>query len=286
MVDILGEVGDGSVKKRKPVSVVVVVCIIAAVVAAGLVVYFLFGRADPPVGRELSVVSGVGIVRRGRLQGTQTVKNEIKESGSSKIYRDGYELICALCDATDQEAAIVQKGALPKGKYRVSVSTNRGGQATLLRMLVRAYSDSFGVNVSEKEIETDVYVMTCPNPSRLGFKRSVNRVANFDGDFRGGGAGNMENTRFDCEFTAEMGDLADYAGYMIRKSWERLEPTARDKAIATVIVDETGLDGLYTGRMSWRFYVPGALMKELGDKGLKFTKARRKVKVVVIEQGR
>lgn len=283
MVDILGEVGDGSVKKRKPVSVVVIVCIIVGVAAAGLVVYFVFGRADPPIGRELSVVSGVGIVRRGRLHGTRTFSKEIKDSGSSKVYRDGYELIYALCDATDQEVAIVQKGALPEGKYRVSVLTGRGGQDRVLKMLIQAYSASFGVSVSEKEIETDVYVMTCPNRSALGLERSAGGVGNFDGDFRGGGAGNTENTRYDCEFTASMENLADYAGYMIRKSWEGLEGDSRDKAIATVIVDETGLEGLYAGRLSWRFYVPGALMKELGDKGLKFTKARRKVKVIVIE---
>ena len=283
MVDILGEVGGGDVRKKRKFGWVVGVACARAVLAVGLVVYFVFGRADPPIGRELSVVSGVGIVRRGRLGGTQAVNNEIKSSGSSKLYRDGYELICALCDATDQGVAIVQKAALPEGKYRVSVLTNRGGQGRVLKMLVQAYSASFRVNVSEKEIETDVYVMTCPNPSALGFEWSVNGVANFDGDFRGGGAGNVENTRFDCEFTANMESLADYAGYMIRKSWEKLEPDSRDKAIATVIVDETGLEGLYTGRLSWRFYVPGALIKELGDKGLKFTKERRKVKVVVIE---
>lgn len=278
MVDILQEVDDSQAGKRRRFPLALVVCVVAVVVSV-LVLFILQSRCDPPIGRELSKVSGVGIVRRGILHSGKRSSNEVG-SRSGKIYRDGYELIYALCDATDQQVAIVQKASLPEGKYRVSAMTDTGGSETLLKMLCVAYSKAFDVSVSEKEIETDVYVMTCPNRSALRLEETTGRTQGFDGNFRGGGS---VNTWFDAIFTADMSNLANYAGYMIRKSWERTEADFRDNAMGTIVIDETGLSGYYTGKLSWRFYVPGALIKELTARGLVFSKQRRKVKVVVIE---
>ncbi len=279
MVDMLSEVAVPEPKKKKktPTSVFVVMPILIVVLAAILMVPLF--RSGPPIGRELSNVSGVGIVRRGWGQGQKTVRTEINSSGSSKIYREGYGLWDALCDATDGRVPVIVKAELPDGKYRVSASTKRGGHERLLEKLCAAYSNAFAVKVSQTEIEMDVYVMTCSDPMKLGLRKTRNKEVSFDGDYRG----SKDQTQFDAEFTTDMGALADWTGYMIRKSWAAHDGEIRDKVLATVVVDETGLPGNYQGKLSWRFYVNGALIKELSQKGLKFARAKRKIKAVVIE---
>ena len=279
MVDILNEVAVPEPKRKKkvPTTVFIVGPVIVVFIAAILLVPLF--RSGPPVGRELSNVSGVGIVRRGLNQGQRIVRNEINSSGSSKIYREGYGLLEALCDATDAKVPVIIQADLPAGKYRVSASTKEGGYKRLLEKLCVAYSNAFGVKVSQREVEMEVYVMTCSDPLKLGLRKTRNKSVSFDGDFHG----SNDQTQFDAELVTEMGDLADWVGYMIRKSWTGHNGEIRNKVLATAVVDETGLFGNYQGSLSWRFYVDGALIKELSRKGLKFVPAKRKVKAVVIE---
>lgn len=279
MVDILNEVAVQEPKRTReiPTSVFIVLPILVVFIAAIMMVPLF--RSGPPIGRELSSVSGVGIVRRGVNQRQKIVRNQINSSGSSKIYRQGYGLLDALCDATDAKLPVIIKVDLPAGKYRVSATTKEGGHKQLLEKLCVAYSRAFDVKVSQKEVEMDVYVMTCTDPLKLGLRKTRDKLVSFDGDFRG----SNEQTQFDAEVSTGMGALADWMGYMIRKSWTGHDGEIRNRVLAAVVVDETGLVENYQGNLSWRFYVDGALIKELSRKGLKFTRAKRKIKAVVIE---
>jgi len=259
--------------------------------AAGLIVLVsataglcaFVNRSEPRVGVELSKLRGVSIVRRGRWHSGQTTNVDLNDRRYSRIYRDGYELLYALCDATDQQYPIVQIARLPAGWYRVSAATDRGGQDGLLRLLSTAYEEAFGLEVAVREIETYVQVMTCPNEHALKLRPSARKTPYFKGDFAEGTNGTgTTRTRYRVEFACGMDNLASYSAYMTRKAYEEQRPAVRDRMLATAIVNETGLSGLYEGEFSWRFYDADGLTEQLEASGLKLTPAKRKIKALVI----
>ncbi|MBE0537016.1 MAG: hypothetical protein IH624_15235 [Phycisphaerae bacterium] len=249
--------------------------------AAGICAYI--NRPNPPVGVELSRVRGVGIVRRSRWHSRQIANVELNDRRSSRIYRDGYALIHALCDAADQQYPIVQLVELPAGCYRVSASTEKGGQDMLLGLLCAAYEEAFGVEIAVREIETDVFVMTCPDHEALKLRLSARRHPYFKGDFADTpNGGRSDRTWYGVEFACDMDNLASYSAYMMRKAYDAQRPAMRDRLLATAIVNETDMTGLYEGTLSWKFYDHDALIDQLGEAGLKLTLAKRKVKALVV----
>jgi hypothetical protein len=290
MVDIFKELdgvrdpGPGAERKRRPKPLTLIASAAAVVIIAAAVVVVFIRQNQTPIGRELSSVPGVSIVRRGMLHGGRIANNQINDSGDCKIYRDGYELTYALCDVLDQKLPLIVKTPLPKGKYRVSVLTDHGGREMLLRKLMLAYSEAFAVSISTETVETEVYVMNCPDPPALSLDQTGNMSETFDGDFVDKNSSGSKNVLYKCRFIAKPENLADYTGYMIRKTWQGQDPQVRPVVLATAVVDETGLKGYYGGLLTWKFYDPVGLISELTKKGLKFTRDKRTIKAIVIKE--
>lgn len=265
-------------------SIIRLLAVLVVLVSAGAGISAYINRPGPPVNVELSNVPGVSILRRSRWQSRQVVNVKLNDRRSSRIYRDGYELIYALCDATDQQYPIIQHARLPDGYYRVAASTERGGQETLLNLLCTAYEQAFGLDVAVREVETYALVMTCPDPQALKFKPSARRHPYLAGDFTEAADGTSvpRQTWYSVEFACDMDNLASFSAYMIRKAFHAQRPAVRDRLLVTAIINETGLTGFYDGKLAWKFYEPDSLITELTAAGLKLTLSKRTVKALAI----
>ncbi len=229
----------------------------------------------PPLGVELSRTPGVSIVRvqAGRGRGSSSHGSS---RGKYHLERWGCPLLEALVEANRDRCPIVQSAPLPGGEYRIVADTQEGGYQKVLEMLCEAYSRAFRLRVSQRTIEMDVLVMTCPDAASLKLKPSAKKSGGFLHKTTGNGA-------WDCPFTGSMADLAWYAGYMLRKESPYRRPSQRGRALATAIVDETALPGLYDGHIRWHAAVKGSMLEALKGLGLAFTPAKRKVQAVVVQ---
>ncbi len=264
---------------RAVVFVSIVGCILAVVLLRPDADQAKASSELPPLNVELSKVRGVSLVR----------VDPSKQSGSSSMQRSGPTkasiretrgtLIGFLLEASNGRDPIIQRAQLPGGDYAIKAHADIGGDRRLVQMICEAYSKAFDIWVSRRAIETEVTVLTCPDPSKLKLKRA-------DGSRSTRGFHNvveLGDHRLGYEFSAEIGHLATHASTVFRQASSAGRKGATATWPAKVFVDETNLEGTFKGTIEHSSVDPRVVEQSLCKMGFTLTPAKRKVIAIVIE---
>jgi len=242
------------------------------IIVATLVLLLLLVIFKPYTGiydKELSNVEDVSL-KRIRSDG----RSSSYSSGGNKLEYSGGTLQDILAVLTNDSYPIIELTDLPKGYYSINSEVD-GDVKELSKKVYDALSGAFNLKVSVRPILVDSYILTCPNPQALTIHKSDEKQSH--GFYKHTATGGSNNT---TDFIDTVDSIAWIAGYFTRKTFTGQEMHAlRD----TAFVNETGLDGLYEGRIDWSLQDLNVIMDSLKSMGFTITKDKRTVEAVVIE---
>jgi beta-lactamase regulating signal transducer with metallopeptidase domain len=200
---------------------ITVLLIAAACLAIPLFVGVAGSRSHPeppPVGQELSDVEGVSLVRIGTRSGTSM------SSGGGYLRTSGTDLLSILYSAGNDMGPIIVRAELPPGRYSLDARTDLGVRRALVDKICRVYSEAFDCRVSRRLIETEVTVMTCPDPEAVRLTR-VNSGNGFYSHTP------LPNYGFRWEFSINPASLAWFAGRTERHLGQRWVASQEPKRV-------------------------------------------------------
>lgn len=224
--------------------------------------------ALPPMGKELSTVPGVSIIRV--ADDSEVVPRQFSisaEGEPGQLKSDGHTLLEILPLAAGLgPTRVFVRAKVPGGDYKVTVSTETGGRERVFQLLGDAYERAFGLRVTLEKRHIDVLVLkTADNWAKDGFKAT--KATN--NKWQGWHVGRPRENRLHwLEF---QGDMDLLAGQL-------------EKSLGKVVLNETGLEGRFEGRLEYR---EGALLADLVNalrqRGLLLQPATRKAEAVFVE---
>jgi len=231
---------------------------------------------QPAVGQELSGVDGVSLVRV-HATNSRSVSSGGSNDGAH-IEAEGIDLVSCIGSASGNRDPIIFLTNLPLGQYRVAASVNQGGQQELTKKICYTFSKAFDRSVTRRMIETEVVVLTCPDPNSLKiFKDSTQQSRGF---YRHDELG---SNRMRTHFGATLDQLAWYAGYISRNTAAQNDIENRCQQLKIAYVNETHLEGIYSGAIEWAALDPDITKASLTDMGFTLTTVKRTIPAIVVE---
>ena len=203
----------------------------------------------PAVGKQLSSVEGVSIVRAEDAGG-----RFIKLAGNGLSAKEA--LATALAGAYRGELGLYDFAPLPDGLYRITVDAPREDTFAKLSL---AYEKAFGVEIGEREHEVEIVV--------LSGKGGTPSLKSSSPDTKRG----MRTVTGGYEFTGYTMDML--AGFL-------------EERLGSQVADETGLEGRFDFKLAFSPFertpqADGELLKKLG---LTLKVETRKLKVVAVDR--
>ncbi len=176
--------------------------------------------------------------------------------GSNRISGDGMPVSAMITAAWSTDSLHIDlHGQLPTGSYRFAAMVPKGKEAELLPTLQDAIQRNFDIKAHWEEQERDVLVLSSNGTKTLDESKSE-PLFQF---MRGKITMRKQST----------GKLAETLPNWLRK----------------IVVDETGLNGLYDFNLEYRDDGPKMLTDVLQEKyGLVLTPAKRKVRILAVEK--
>jgi uncharacterized protein (TIGR03435 family) len=180
------------------------------------------------------------------------------QPGSNRISGDGMLVINLIQAAWSTDSLHIDlRDPLPAGSYRFVIEVPKGQEAQLFSTMQDAIQKNFDIQARWEEQERDVLVMSTIGTKRLEASKGE-PLSQF---MRGKITLRRQSTD----------DLAE-----ILPNW-----------LGKIVVDETGLHGLYDFDLEYRDDGPSMLAEGLQDKyGLILAPAKRKVRILVVEKGK
>jgi len=220
----------------------------------------------PPVGKSLSSVPGVDLVRVPDYVADNaggSVSNVLARASSSL---NGFTLLKVLHHVSElPPTRVFEETNLPSGFYKVSAKTQVGGRKKLLEMIADAYEEAFAVRVRMAKRDLDVLVLeTAENWPKDGFSLSekISGLTIYHGTLHEG------DGYQGIQFTGNLDSLA-----------ARLEAT-----VGKIVLNETDVKGQFDGRFYYRKgAVLATLEPALRQRGLILKLATRQVDALFVE---
>jgi hypothetical protein len=242
------------------------------IIVATLVILLLLVMFKPftvTYDKELSKVEGVSL-KRIRSDG----RSSGYSSGGNKLEYTGGTLQDILAVLTDDSYPIIELADLPKGHYSINAKVDSNDRE-LSKRVYDALSGAFNLKVSVRPILVDSYILTCPDQETLTIQKTdVTQLRGFYEHTTT--AGNVNVTYF----IDSVDSIAWAAGYFTRKLvTDQGEHIHRHIAF----VNETGLDGVYKGKIDWGGGDLNVTINSLKSMGFTITQGKRTVEAVVIE---
>jgi hypothetical protein len=127
-------------------------------------------------------------------------------------------------------------------------------------------------------VETEVVVLTCPDPNSLKiFKDSTEQSQGFYKHDE------LGSNKMRTHFGATLDQLAWFAGYISRNMAAQNDIKNRKQQLRTIYVNETSIEGIYSGTIEWASLDPSITKTSLVDMGFTLTTSRRTIPAIVIE---
>jgi len=232
----------------------------------------LFRKPAIPVDTELSQVPGVSLQRVAvKTSSGTTGSSSGGQSHSRRSFKSEQALV--MLRRVSKNYPVVLKAKLPKGIFAMSAEVD-GDWRMLLEQVCLAFSQSFDLDISIRPHRQKVLILTCPDPTKLKLKESDRDVScGFykQEDVSDSSAGKRVLT-YREKFIVGMDELCAFAArhVLVNSNYRQ------------TLVNETNLDGLYEGVLTWSPNSEKQIIESLQDMGLKVSKARRTVETVVV----
>ncbi len=229
---------------------------------------------QPAVGRELSTVEGVSMVRV-RSSGSHSFASS-SETAEAHIEADGIDLLTCLGLVSNNRDPTLVLTDLPAGQFRISARTESGGGDELTRKVCRAFSEAFGCNVTRRRVEMEVEILRCPNRQALLLADGTAEQGFYQHDRRPNGL-----TR--THFSSTLDNVALIAGYFSRNQAAQNDIPNRKILLQKAYVNETGIPGFFQGTLDWSSSDPAVIRSSLLKLGFELTTGRRTIPALVVE---
>jgi len=247
-----------------------------------VVLLCLFGNLSckqsdkPVVGQELSDFNGVSLVRM-----HVTNSRRVSSGGGrddAHIEADSIDLVSCIGNASDNHDPIFLLSNLPSGQYRIAARVNQGGKQELTKRICYTFSKAFDCSVTRRMIETEVVVLTCPDPNSLKIVKDSAQQS--QGFYKHNELG---SNRMRTHFVATLDQLAWYAGFISRNMAALNDIENRNQQLKIAYVNETNLNGIYSGAIEWAASDPNITKASLVDMGFTLTNVKRTIPAIVVE---
>jgi hypothetical protein len=233
------------------------------------------GRSHlPALGRELSTVEGVSIVRV-PSSGSRRFKT-FSRGSHAHLDAEGIDLLTCLGLVSNNQDPILVLTELPPAQFRISARTEHGGWEELTEKVCRAFSEALPISVTRRPMEIEVDILRCPNRQALLLADGTHERGFYQHD-------RLPNGLQCTHFCSTLDNVARFAGDMSRNPAAQNDVPNRNTLLRKIYVNETGIPGFFQGTLDWSPADPLVIRSSLTKLGFELTAGKRAIPALVVE---